>query len=198
LENYLEIKWHGHAGQGVATAATLVAEILAIEGKHVQAFPQFDVEKRSPSANAFNRLSNSPIKTHSSIKECDIVMLMDPALVLDPKIGINTKQDATYIINTSYDADYIKEKLAVASDSIYTIDADSIAREVTGLGIPNIPMISVLFKIIDWLPLDNIKQHLQQLLTIRFSDNLELVAANLKTIDRALKEVKKAESVNLL
>ncbi len=194
MEQYLEIKWHGRAGQGVATAATLLAEILAVEGKYVQAFPQFDVAKRSPSANAYNRIGNAPIRNHSSLNACDIVVLMDPALVLDPMIGDNTKMDATYIINTAYDADYVKEKLAVDAENIFTIDADSISNGEIGRPIPNIPMLTVLFKVIDWLPLDTIKQQLQQSLKNRFPHNPQLVTANLNTIEATLAQVKQAQS----
>lgn len=40
MEKHREIKWQGRSGQGVVTAATVLAEVLAREGKYVQAFPQ--------------------------------------------------------------------------------------------------------------------------------------------------------------
>jgi pyruvate ferredoxin oxidoreductase gamma subunit len=194
MENYLEIKWYGRAGQGVASAATWLAEILAAEGKYVQAFPQFDVQKRSPSTYAYNRISHSPIKNRSSLNDCDIVILMDPSLVLDPKIGDNTKEDAVYIINTHYNADYIKEKLAVSAGKIYTIDGDAVSKEEIGQPFPNIPMLTILFKAIDWLPLETIKQQLHPLLEARFLDKPEWVTANLNTIQRTLDNVTHAET----
>ena len=46
MGKYLEIKWQGRPGQGVVTAAAVLAEVFAREGKYVQAFPEFIAQKR--------------------------------------------------------------------------------------------------------------------------------------------------------
>jgi len=41
----LEIRWHGRAGQGVKTAAYLLAEAAMDTGKYIQAFPEYGAER---------------------------------------------------------------------------------------------------------------------------------------------------------
>ena len=36
-----QVRFHGRGGQGVVTAAELLAEAAFIEGRHAQAFPSF-------------------------------------------------------------------------------------------------------------------------------------------------------------
>lgn len=87
MEPYLEIKWMGRSGQGLVTAATVLAEVLAMCGKYVQAFPAYDVEIQPPCLYAYNRFSQKPIKTHAAIQKADIVAIMDPTLILWADIG---------------------------------------------------------------------------------------------------------------
>ena len=198
MDKYIEIKWHGKAGQGVGTAAQLCAEILAMEGKYVQAFPEFNVEKRPPAIKAYNRFSVTPIKQHTYVEEADIVVIMEPSLILNQEIGINIRPDAVFIVNTDYEPQYIKEKLNVSAGQIYTLDADTIAREEIGEPIPNIPMISIIMQCIDWISLEKLKEHLRQSLTEQLGEESELVEANLATIDRALNEVKFLDNTPLI
>ncbi len=194
MSNYLEIKWHGRAGQGVVTASTVLAEVLAAEGKYVQALPGFDVEKRPPSVKAYNRLSETPVKLHSYVKNADIVAVMDPPSVLNSEIGSNANPDAVYIVNTSHTPEYVREKLAAPAGNIFTVDAGKIALEEIGEAIPNIPMMTVIIKTIDWIPMEQFKRKLGQSLSSQLGDNPDLVAANLKTVDRAINEVKELET----
>jgi pyruvate ferredoxin oxidoreductase gamma subunit len=195
-EHYLEIQWHGRAGQGALTAAAVLAEILAMEGKYVQAFPEFHMEKKAPSINAFNRISGSPIKLHAAVKNAGIVMVMEPTLILSGRIGQYAEPGAVYIVNTSYSPEAVKEKMTVAPGDLYTLDADTIARQEIGKPIPNIPMMAVIFRHIDWMAVEGFKQQLTKALSAQWGDNPELVAANLKTVERALHEVQKLEVEN--
>ena len=68
MGKYLEIKWQGLAGQGVVTAAALLAELLALEGKYVQALPEFAIQTQRISLSCYNRISDSPIKIHSQVR----------------------------------------------------------------------------------------------------------------------------------
>ncbi len=194
MDNYLEIKWIGRAGQGVVTAATVLAEVLARAGKYVQAFPHFDAQIQPHCLKAYNRLSTKPIKNHSTIKNADIVALMDPAFILNSQIGKNTSQEAIYIINTSYSPQWVKEKFSVPFRSIYTIDANLIALEEIGAPIPNIPMMAVLIQCIDWIKFEDFREKLEQSLFARWADYPERVLANLNTLQRALLEVKELKT----
>ncbi len=188
MEKHREIKWQGRSGQGVVTAATVLAEVLAREGKYVQAFPQILALKHPPSVQAFLRLSDSPIKLQSGVEHADAVILMDVRLLLNSNVKENTAENATYIVNTARTPEFIKEKLDLSDENmIYTLDADTIAREATGQAIPNIPLMTILVKAMNLLPADNFQDSLKKLLALRLSP--ELMDANIATIQRALDEV---------
>ena len=189
MGKHLEIKWQGRPGQGVVTAAAMLAEILAQEGKYVQAFPEFITQKRSPSILAFNRLSESPIKTHAEVDNADIVVLLDVRLLLNTEVKKNAGENATYIINTSYNPDFIKEKLNLSEkNKVFTLDADTIANEELGCAIPNIPLMAIVMNTVNLIPMENYQKGLKKALSLKF--NPELAEANAATIERALNEVK--------
>ena len=61
-----EVRFHGRGGQGAVTAANILAVAAFKEGKDVQAFPIFGVERRGAPVAAFMRMDeqNIDIKTH--------------------------------------------------------------------------------------------------------------------------------------
>jgi pyruvate ferredoxin oxidoreductase gamma subunit len=194
MARYLEIKWYGRSGQEVLTTAAVLAE-----GKYVQAVPDFNSDKNSVIFQAYNRLSDSPLRVHSAITAADIVVIMDPALVLNTSTDLktNAKENAVYIINTSAAHGSIKERLVVPDNHIFTLDTHKIVREEIGNGIsiPNIPLITVLIRWIDWISIENFKQRLRQSLSLLL--NAERAAANVKSVDRVAEEFKKSNNTEL-
>jgi 2-oxoacid:acceptor oxidoreductase gamma subunit (pyruvate/2-ketoisovalerate family) len=191
---YQEIKWQGRAGQGVVTSAAVLAEILAKEGKYVQAFPEFIGQKQRPSILSFNRISGSPIKTHAGVDSADTVVVMDIRLLSgsDATVKRYARENASYIVNTSYNPDFIKEKLNLSDENrVFTLDADPAAVEALGSAIPNIPLMSVVVSIMNLLPLENFTRLLKESLSLRFEP--DTVDANISLIQRALDEVKHYE-----
>jgi 2-oxoacid:acceptor oxidoreductase gamma subunit (pyruvate/2-ketoisovalerate family) len=189
MGKYLEIKWQGRPGQGVVSAATVLAEVFAREGKYVQAFPEFIAQKRRPSILAFNRISESPIKTHAEVNNADFVVLLDVRLLLNTDVKKSAGENAAYIINTTYSPDFIKEKLNLLDNNkIYTLDADTIANEELGHAIPNIPLMTIVLNSVNLIHMENYRKRLKETLSLKL--NPELVEGNIATIERALKEVK--------
>ena len=199
MVKYLEIKWYGRPGHEVLTTAAVLAEVLAVEGKYVQAVPDFNSDKNSMIFQAYNRLSDSPVKVHSAITAADIVIIMDPALVLNTNTDIkaNAKENALYIVNTSAAHGLIKEKLVIPGNHIFTLDTHKIVREESGNGIaiPNIPLITVLIHWIDWISIETFKQRLRQFLSLFL--NADRAAANIKSVDRVAEEFEKSNYTEL-
>lgn len=192
MSKYIEIKWQGSAGQGVVTAAAVLAEVLAGEGKYVQAFPEFIAQKQRPSILAFNRLSDTPIKTHSGVNRAGALVLMDVRQLLNANVKKNLKENADFIINTTCTPEFIKEKLNLSEENkIYTLDANTIAHEEIGRPIPNIPLMAVVLNSMDLISMDRFRHRLNELLSLKLSP--ELAAANIVTVERALNEVKEYE-----
>ena len=199
MAKYFEVKWYGRTGQGVLTTAVVLAEVLAMEGKYVQAVPDFNSDKNSAFFQAYNRLSDSPVRLHSAIDAADIIVIMDPNLILNTNTDIktNAKENAVYIVNTSAAPGLIKEKLAIREDHIFTLDPDNIVREEMGNGnsTPNVPLMTVLIRWIDWISIETFKQRLQQSLShLLTADQL---AANIKSVDSVAEEFKKSNNADL-
>lgn len=192
--NYREIKWQGRAGQGVVTAAAVLAEILAKKGKYVQAFPEFIAQKQRPCILAFNRVSDAPIKTHAGVENADTVVLMDIRILLDANHTVKkyVRKNASYIVNTSYSPDFIKEKLNLSDENqVFTLDADAAAVDALGRAFPNIPLMTVVVSTMKLLPLEDYTEGLKEVLSLRWDP--QVVDANVSLIQRALDEVKHYE-----
>lgn len=189
MKDTLEIRWHGRAGQGVVTAAVTLADVLASEeGRYVQAFPEFGAEKRGTPILAFNRLSRTPIRTHSQVYEPDIVVVTDPSLLGLIDVSDGAKEDAVFLMNTTFDIPVIRERLGLGNRKIFALDAYTIARDELGRAIPNVPMVAALVKILDLMNLELFKKKIEQSLAKKLRP--EVVEMNLRTIDRAFREVK--------
>ncbi len=189
MKDTLEIRWHGRAGQGVVTAAVTLADVLsAEEGSYVQAFPEFGAEKRGAPILAFNRISRKPIRTHSQVYYPDIVVVTDPSLLGLVDISEGAKDDALFLMNTTFNISMVRERLALGTRQIYALDAYTIARDELGRTIPNVPMVAALVKILELMDLDKFRKKIKISLAKKLRP--EVVEMNMKTIDRAFKEVK--------
>src|SRR5690348_18367786 len=76
-----QVRIHGRGGQGVVTAAELLAVAAFSEGKHAQAFPSFGSERTGAPVVAFCRIADVPIRTHEPIDAPDAVLIQDPTLL---------------------------------------------------------------------------------------------------------------------
>jgi pyruvate ferredoxin oxidoreductase gamma subunit len=189
MKETIEIRWHGRAGQGVVTAAVTLADVLSSEkDTFVQAFPEFGAEKRGAPILAFNRISKKPIRIHSQVYDPDIVVVTDPSLLGMIDVTSGAKEDAFFLINTTYDISFIREKLPLGERKVYALDAYTIARDEINRAIPNVPMVSALVKITKFMDRDNFKQKMEIALEKKLRP--EVVEMNLRTIDRAFEEVK--------
>ena len=198
-DKFLEVKWHGRPGQGVMAAAAVLAEVMALAGKYVQAFPHFNKEKNCAFVEAYNRLADTPLRLHAEIEAAGIVVIMDPTLVLhiNPELKANVKENALYIVNTTAGPGVIQGKLEIPHSLIYTLDADTIIREEMGMDSPtlNIPLLTVLTHCIGGISVEVFKQRLQQVLSRRWQP--KLVTAGLKSVDRGLNDFKELETNQL-
>lgn len=189
MKDTIEIRWHGRAGQGVVTAAATLADVLSSEKDlHVQAFPEFGAEKRGAPILAFNRISKKPIRSHSQVYYPDIVIVTDPSLLGTVDVASGAKDDAIFIMNTTFDISLVRDRLSLVDKKIYSLDAYTIASDELGRAIPNVPMVAALVKITELMDLKKFKEKIK--ISLGKKLRREVVEMNMKTIDRAFKEVK--------
>jgi pyruvate ferredoxin oxidoreductase gamma subunit len=76
-----QVRFHGRGGQGVVTAAELLASAAFGEGRHAQAFPSFGSERMGAPVVSFCRISDRPIRTREPVTDPDALVIQDPTLL---------------------------------------------------------------------------------------------------------------------
>jgi 2-oxoacid:acceptor oxidoreductase gamma subunit (pyruvate/2-ketoisovalerate family) len=169
----IEIRFHGRGGQGTVVASKILADALAMEGKSVQAYPEFGVERRGAPVFAFIRVDNKPIYDKSKIYNPDHVVVVDPTLVEAIDVTDGLKEGGFIIINTDKKPDSFKtyQKYKVA-----TIDATDIAvrHKLGTLAAPivNTAIVGAVVKILNLAREESLLRAIHDGVPIRPEDNM--------------------------
>jgi pyruvate ferredoxin oxidoreductase gamma subunit len=188
MSEMTEIRWHARAGQGAVTAAKLVAETALLQGRYMQAMPEYGPERTGAPLKAFTRVCDEPIDVHNNIVNPDIVIVLDDTLlgVIDVKEGM--KEDGIIILNTVMSAEEARKALeAPATIKVAAIDATGIALDTIKRDIPNTPIVGALSKVAGTVPVDAVRERLVETFGKKFSQ--EMIDANLESLQRAYEEV---------
>jgi len=129
LDKLWEVRWLGRGGQGVVTAARLLAE-AAHEHEHfpgVMAAPSFGAERRGAPVTASTRISERPVLLRSQVYRADLLVVFDHTLLalMDPAEQL--KSGASVVINAPA-ADFL-DSSEVDLRSLVFVDASRIAME---------------------------------------------------------------------
>jgi pyruvate ferredoxin oxidoreductase gamma subunit len=135
-----QVRIHGRGGQGVVTAAELLAMAAFLEGRHAQAFPTFGSERTGAPVVSFCRVDERPIRTREPISQPDALIVADPTLLHQVDLFAGLGADAYVLINTAARLDELGladllEDLRV--ERALTVPATDIAREHLGRPLPN-------------------------------------------------------------
>jgi pyruvate ferredoxin oxidoreductase gamma subunit len=142
-----EVRLHGRGGQGVVSAAQLIADAAVLEGKYVQAFPEFGAERSGAPIAAYARLSDGPIEIHSSISNPDVVMVVDRSMAYFKSTTQGLGRDGYFICNYDGSPEELRSKLGLdPSVKVITLDATGIAMKALGKDYPNTPMLGALLR----------------------------------------------------
>lgn len=120
----IEIRFHGRGGQGAVVASNLLADAAFREGKYVQAFPYFGVERRGAPVTSFTRIDKNPIKIKSQVYTPNYIIVLDPTLMDVTDVTSGLDKDGVVLINSDKDPKYYNLSFKTA-----TVDATSIAIE---------------------------------------------------------------------
>ena len=144
----IQIRIHGRGGQGVVTAAELIALAAFSQNWQAQAFPVFGVERTGAPIQSFARLSHEKILTKAQIYYPDIIIVQDPTLLTakDTLKGINKK--TILVVNTEKSEEevyrLIKEKIEI--NNIFCAPATDIAIKTIGKNIVNTVSLGIFAK----------------------------------------------------
>jgi len=191
MKDLIEIRWHGRGGQGAKTASLLLADAAFNTGKYIQGFPEYGPERMGAPITAYNRISTKPITIHSNIYEPDYVVVVDDSLLESVDVTAGLKEDGAIVINTTKDADYIKNNLKGYKGDVYTIDARRISVDALGKYFPNTPMLAAIVHVTGIMSDEDFLNDMQGSFKHKFAKKPEVIEGNMKALEMALKEVNK-------
>ncbi|MBW1722392.1 MAG: 2-oxoacid:acceptor oxidoreductase family protein [Deltaproteobacteria bacterium] len=183
-----EIRFHGRGGQGAVIGSEVLAHAFFIEGKYVQAFPAFGVERRGAPVTAFCRVDERPIHLRNQIYAPDHIVILDPTLIENSGVTEGLKQNGTVLINGKRPpADY--GKMLPPGFRIYVVDAASIAVRFR-LGSPSNPIVNTAIlgafsRATGLLKLESVKEAIREYVPAKTEENVQAARAAFDQVIRA-------------
>jgi len=177
----IEIRIHGRGGQGVVTAAELIAIAAFKAGKQAQAFPSFGVERTGAPVESFARIDEQPIIIRQQILEPDVLIIQDATLLDAIDLTKGCSKKTIVIINTAKTKEELKINLP--KDNIRAIDATKIAMEIIGKNIVNTVILGSFARATGLITLESLKEAI----TEKFAGHDELIAKNIRAVEKAYK-----------
>lgn len=190
MENYIEVRWHGRAQQGIVTAAKVLGEACLRSGKFVQAFPEFGPERMGAPVRAYNRISDEPIRLHCQVTDPKYVLIADPTLISVVGVADGTPDDAVFIVNTNKSPAEMRGQLKLKNRNakVFTLDAARISLETIGRVMPNTPMLGALAKATSFVTLEALVENFKENYAKKFSS--KVIEGNVEAMNRGFNEVK--------
>jgi 2-oxoacid:acceptor oxidoreductase gamma subunit (pyruvate/2-ketoisovalerate family) len=118
-----EVRLHGRGGQGTVVASLVLARAAMLEGRSVQAFPEFGVERRGAPVTAFLRIASEPIHLRCRVERPDHVLVLDPALL--DRVELPPPTGGVLVANSPLEPAAV---VAPAGWRVAVLDATRIAR----------------------------------------------------------------------
>ena len=140
-----QVRFHGRGGQGVFTAAELLASAAISEGRHAQAFPSFGSERMGAPVMSFCRIDDAQIRTHEPVSEPDALIIQDPTLLLhQAELFSGLGHDGYMLINSTCGLDEMGLQEFVKDfhrDRLLVVPASSLALTHLGRPLPGAALL---------------------------------------------------------
>jgi pyruvate ferredoxin oxidoreductase gamma subunit len=154
-----QIRIHGRGGQGVVTFAQLLALAAYYDGKKVQAFPSFGVERRGAPVESYVRISDREITRRDHITNPDYFILVDSTLLTNKSILNGLDKSDFLLINSKKNEDDIRRYFAIYPDvKIKSIDAIELALQILGKPIINTAMLGAFACLTGLISMNGVKK----------------------------------------
>jgi len=171
-----EIRIHGRGGQGVVSAAELIALAAFYDGYETQAFPSFGVERNGAPIESFARIDHQAIITHEQIYKPSILIIQDSTLIDTVEIFKGIDKNTKIIINA------LKNRWSnplLKAKWVYFLPATEIALKILGKNIVNTIILGALVKYTGVISLKSLKKAIR----IKFANKGEkIIKKNLEAV----------------
>lgn len=141
-----EVRIHGRGGQGVVTAAELLAEAAFQEGWHAQAFPSFGSERTGAPVVSFCRLSRGAIRVREPVLRPHAVVVQDATLLHQVDVFAGLRPEGYVLVNSARAPEELglSEVADPRPGRVLTVPATELAREHIGRPMPNAVLLGGL------------------------------------------------------
>jgi len=180
-----EVIFYGRGGMGVVTAAEILTEALAQEGKHGQTIPFYGMERRGAPVRAFARISDETIAVRSEVNEPDYVVVIDPTLPRLIDVGKGLKKHGFIVMNSTLPPGELRMKYH-RDTRVASVNATKIALEELKAPIANTAMLGAFARATEEVTLES----LRKAVTLRFSGSI--AEQNIRAAEKAYREVQVA------
>ncbi|MCK5084376.1 MAG: 2-oxoacid:acceptor oxidoreductase family protein [Candidatus Pacebacteria bacterium] len=167
-----QIRIHSRGGQGAKTAAQIIAEASIEEGCFAQAFSEYGPERSGAPMKTFLRISKKPIMLHSDVRTPDMVVVLDPSLLLNVDVTEGLADGGIVILNTCEDVESLKKKLSKKNCKVYTVDAKGIAMRIIGRDLPNTAIMGAIIKLVPLIPYKHAIEETREKFEKKLSEDL--------------------------
>ncbi len=181
----IEIRFHGRGGQGAVLASSILAVAAFKEGKDVQAFPFFGVERRGAPVTAFTRIAEKKIRIRTEIYNPHYVVVLDPVLIEGINVTKGLQPQGTILINTTQKGKSFNFRRDIR---IETIPASEIALR-HGLGdkaapIVNTVMLGAFARVSSLVKLDSVLAAIREKIGTKQEANVAAAAEAFAQVER--------------
>ena len=155
----LQIRIHGRGGQGVVTAAEMLALAGFMEKHHAQAFPSFGSERTGAPVVAFARLASHEIRVREPVLEPNVVLVQDRTLLDSVNVFEGLQPDGYVLINTDKTIEGLGlSELAarLPKGHCLTVPATRFALEKIGRPLPGAGMLAGMAAMTGMMKLDSV------------------------------------------
>jgi pyruvate ferredoxin oxidoreductase gamma subunit len=186
-----QVRIHGRGGQGVVSAAELLAVAAFREGRHAQAFPSFGSERTGAPVVAFCRIDDKEIRLREPVAEPDALIVQDATLLHQVDLFSGVPAHAYILINStrSFDelglGEFVK---GLDRRRILTVPATDLAMKHVGRAVPNVPLLGGFAAISGLLHLESV------IAAIREKFPAKIAELNVAAATEAYGDVRKANT----
>ena len=144
------------------TVSRLLAYGALLEGKHVQAFPEFGPERTGAPILGFTRISDKPIEIHCQVYAPDSVVVLDPTLLKSIDVTDGLAKGGHLVVNSERRPEELRGGLKRTDVVCHSVDATRIALDVLGRPISNTAMLGALIRVEPLVKIESVVRALQE------------------------------------
>ncbi len=170
----IEIRMHGRGGQGTVVASKALGIAFFLEGRYIQSYPQYGVERRGAPVQAFLRVAEPGEEefVRSQIYEPDQIIILDPTLLDQINVLEGLKPGGWVIINSPEAPENIDIPEIY---NVATVDASSIAIKhrlgTKAQPIVNTAILGGYAGATKLVSIENVKEAIKQTVPIKPEEN---------------------------